>query len=59
MKYWEMQPRNFQKQIYNRFYGKESLGEPLVEKYRKQTGTQVVCHDKECGYQETEGATTQ
>ena len=26
MKYWEMQPRNFQKQIYNRYYGKESLG---------------------------------
>ncbi len=26
----------------------------LVEKYRKQTGTQVVCHDKECGYQEEE-----
>ena len=28
----------------------------LVEKYRKQTGTQVVCHDKECGYQEAERA---
>ena len=27
----------------------------LVEKYRKQTGTQVLCHEKECGYQETEG----
>lgn len=27
----------------------------LVEKYRKQTGTQVVCQDKECGYQEAEG----
>ena len=26
MKYWGMQPCNFQKQIYNRFYGKESLG---------------------------------
>ena len=26
----------------------------LVEKYRKQTVTQVVCQDKECGYQETE-----
>jgi hypothetical protein len=27
----------------------------LVEKYRKQTGTQVVCQDKECGYQKAEG----
>lgn len=27
----------------------------LVEKDRKQTGTQVVCQDKECGYQEAEG----
>ena len=26
MKYRETQLRNFQKQIYNKFYGKESLG---------------------------------
>jgi DNA topoisomerase-1 len=24
----------------------------LVEKYKKQTGTKVLCHNQECGYEE-------
>ena len=27
----------------------------LIEKYKKQTGTRVLCPNKECGYQEEEG----